>query len=55
MLRKFPPALKKHKPISENLIPNIILHTQKFDLSFKVEFEKQFNNNSNKNTSIKQN
>ena len=36
-------------PIFGKPFPNILLPKQKFKGSFKVEFEKDFNNNSNKN------
>ena len=40
MLRKFHPAVKEHLTLflKTNYKYSIILHTQKFKLSFKVEF-----------------
>ena len=43
MLRKFHPAVKKYPTLfsKTNSKYSIILHTQKFKLSFKVEFAKK--------------
>ena len=52
MLRKFHPAVKKHLTLfsKTNSKFSIILHTQKFKLSFKVEFAKKLQQQQQKST-----